>query len=98
MIGLVIATLIVGFIVLGVTIEGLNLNLPGQIPNPYNGAFLSLMALAFVAIVIGAATAWPIWSLLVHAFLPKAARRMFCSTGNARSPIRFRRLPVLTHK
>jgi hypothetical protein len=29
------------------------------------------MAIAYCAIVFGAATVWGVWTLLVHAFLPK---------------------------
>jgi hypothetical protein len=69
-VGLVLATLAMGCIMLGVAIRRIDWRRE-KLPNPYNSDFIALMALAFGAIVFGAATVWPIWSLLVHAFLPK---------------------------
>jgi hypothetical protein len=38
---------------------------------PIYPAFLSMVAWGFLLIVIGAVLAWPVWTMLVKAFLPK---------------------------
>jgi hypothetical protein len=71
-VGLVLATLVMGCIVLGVAVRRLDFaNETTQIPDAFTSGFVTLMAIAFCAIVFGAATVWGVWSLLVHAFLPK---------------------------
>ncbi len=74
-VGIVLATLVMGCIMLGVLIQSIDLRQAADI-NPYNQDFVELMGLAFVAIVIGAATVWPIWSMLVQVFLPKGTAKV----------------------
>ena len=69
-VGLVLAGLIILAMMLGVEIRRLDLQRRYFGPR-YTGEFAGLMALAYLAMVVGAATVWPIWTLLVHAFLPK---------------------------
>jgi len=69
-VGLVLASLIMGCIALGVLIRQIGMRQEETLPSAYNHDFLGLMSLAFVSLIFGAATIWPIWLLLVHAFLP----------------------------
>jgi hypothetical protein len=74
-VGIVLATLLMGAIMLGVAIRGIDERRNQTMVHPYNADFIGLMALAFAAMVTGAATVWPIWVLLVNVFLPKRTAR-----------------------
>jgi hypothetical protein len=68
-VGLVLASMVMGAIALGAWIRGQEQFAP--FPSAYSRDFILLMTITFVTIVFGATVAWPIWTLLVHAFLPK---------------------------
>ena len=68
-VGLVLASLVMCAIALGATVR--RLDRYAHFPSPYHKDLLMLMGLAFLSIVLGAAIVWPVWTLLVHAFLPK---------------------------
>lgn len=67
-VGLVLATLAMGCIMLGVRLR--QLDGPENLPSAYTADFLSMMLLGFLCITLGAALVWPLWTLLVQAFLP----------------------------
>jgi hypothetical protein len=43
--------------------------------SPFSSEFLTLMGLAAVVVILGASIVWPIWFMLVHAFLPRRAAK-----------------------
>jgi hypothetical protein len=70
-VGLVLATLAMLSIMLGVWMRHLDLYSTQPHPSGYSGELMRLMGIAFVAIALGATIVWPIWTLLVRAFLPR---------------------------
>jgi hypothetical protein len=69
LVGVALAVLAIACIALGVWIQSLDRD--KSVSAIYYGDFSWLMALAFLMIVLGASVIWPIWTLLVRAFLPR---------------------------
>jgi hypothetical protein len=69
-VGLALAALALMSMALGVVVRRWGERVE-TLPEPWNIDFLLLVALGCAAIILGAMLVWPVWTLLVHAFLPK---------------------------
>jgi hypothetical protein len=71
-VGAILGLLVAGALALGAHLNRIFENEP-DIPSPFAFDFLMLMAWAFAAVLLSATLVWPVWALLVKAFLPRNA-------------------------
>jgi hypothetical protein len=69
LVGICLAALMFAAVTLGIWIQRVDRDI--TIGWPVSPPFLLLLAMTVLVVIIGASIVWPIWSMLVHVFLPR---------------------------